>query len=62
MQFRLGGDQTALAGGLQHGRFVSRQVGLDPLQRGDGGVQSRELGFDSLDDAVLFGERGDRYT
>ena len=52
----LGGDQPALAGGLEHAAPISLQVGPNALQRGDGGVEPRKLLLDLGDDAVLFGE------
>ena len=55
-KLRLGGDQLALAGGLENAGPVALQVGLGPFEGGYGGVQPGELLLDFGDDAVLFGE------
>ena len=55
-QLRLGGDQPALAGGLEDAGPVALQVGPRPPQRGHRRVQPRELRLDFSDDAVLLGQ------
>ena len=57
-KLRLGGDQRALAGGLEDAGAVAFQVGLDALQRGYGGVEAGELLLDLRHDAALLGEGG----
>ena len=55
-KLRFGGDQLALAGGLQDAGAVAIQVGLGSLQRGCGGVEAGELLFDLGDYAALLVE------
>ena len=54
-KLRLGGDQIALAGGLEDAGPVAFQIGLGPFQRGYGGVEPGEVFLDFGDYAVLIG-------
>ena len=55
-EMRLGGDEFAFAGGLEDAGAVACEVGLGALERGDGGVEAREVALDGGDDAALLGE------
>ena len=45
--------EPAFDGGFEDGDFVAFEVGLDPLEIGDGFVETGELLFDLRDDELL---------